>query len=278
MRLHAAAKRFDDTLAADAYNPSVTFMCQFEAMSFSKIDGVAIRKRQISVEPSTLVPPRGAITIHGETYLVGHAAPDYWRNKVIRKTLVIQGADGVSAILSIADALGNLPGASAYASAVFSKYGTDERADSHFRPQYQLFFAGCEHIESGQLVHLNADWFLVKEAYLSTSGLVIALANRVDGSVFETGLRSVNDYDPLTDTYASTTVGLNVFRVIWTEDFAYATLAQETYVRGDQTMHVLKSAWPDVKPSDSMTLSDGRWRVLAVEDKGLTFALHMRRD
>ena len=90
MNLYNAAKRFNTQLAADAYTGG-TFMCQFEPMSFSKIDGVSIEKRQISVEPTVAIPPRGAITIEGKTYLVGHGAPDFWQGDPIRITLIIQG-------------------------------------------------------------------------------------------------------------------------------------------------------------------------------------------
>ena len=41
MNLYNAAKRFNTQLAADAYTGG-TFMCQFEPMSFSKVDGVSI--------------------------------------------------------------------------------------------------------------------------------------------------------------------------------------------------------------------------------------------
>ena len=56
MNLYNAAKRFNTQLAADAYTGD-TFMCQFEPMSFSKIDGVSIEKRQLSVEPTVAIPP-----------------------------------------------------------------------------------------------------------------------------------------------------------------------------------------------------------------------------
>ena len=46
MNLYSAAKRFNTQLAADAYTGG-TFMCQFEPMSFSKVDGVSILKRSI---------------------------------------------------------------------------------------------------------------------------------------------------------------------------------------------------------------------------------------
>ena len=278
MRLHAAANRFNSTQASDAYNPSIKFMCQFEAMNFSKIDGVAVRKRQISVAPDVVVPARGAIAIDGEVYLAGHAAPDYWDNTVIRQTLILQGADGVSAILTMAEALGNLPGVSAYAATVFMKYGTDERTSSEFFPQYQVFLGGAEMIAAGYLVHLDDRWFHIKEAYQSASGLIIALGNKFDSSIFEVATIATKTYAPVTDTYTSVTTTAKILRFRRAESFDRVTTAQENNEQGDETIHVLKSAWPLFKQSDTLVLSDGPWRVLAVEDKGLTMSLHTRRD
>jgi hypothetical protein len=247
-------------------------------MNFSKIDGVAVRKRQISISPDVVVPARGTITINGETFLAGHAAPDYWDNTVIRQTLIIQGADGVSAILTLAEALGVSPGVSAYAATVFSKYGTDERTSSEFFPQYQIFFAGSETVAAGYLVHLDDRWFHIKEAYHSASGLIIALGNKFDSSSFEIATITTKNYAPVSDTYTGPSTTAKVLRFRRAESFDRVTTAQENNEQGDETVHVLKSAWPLVKQSDTLTLSDGPWRVLAVEDKGLTMSLHTRRD
>lgn len=278
MRLSRAANRFNDMIAADAYAPTTTtFPVQFEALSFSKIDGVAIKKRQISIAPDIVIPNRGAITIDGQVYLVGHTAPDYWKGRMIRQTVIIQGADGLAVVSSITEALGNSPGVSAYAASAFSKYNTDMRESSAYHPEYQLFFAGSESLSEGTLVSLNGDWFLVKEAYHSTSGLLVGLADKLPGTVFETVTVNSNTYDPVLDAYTTSAASAKVMRVRWKESFEYLTAAQEDYVRGDETVFVLQSAF-DAKPSDTLALSDGDWRVISVVDQGAVLALHARRD
>ena len=279
MKLSNAAKMGDTQAALDAYNPSSgVFFVGLEPLSFSKIDGVAVKKRAMSVAPGVTMPLRGAVTIDGQTYLVGHGAPDYWHGSLIRTTYVMQGADGVSAILTVAEALGNLPGVAAYAATVFMKYAVDERTSSEFFPQYQVFLGGAETIAAGYLVHLDDRWFHIKEAYHSASGLIIALGNKFDNSIFETATITTKTYSPVTDTYASATTTAKILRFRRAESFDRVTTAQENNEQGDETVHVLKSAWPLVKQSDTLTLSDGPWRVLAVEDKGLTMSLHTRRD
>ena len=277
MRLSRAANRFNDMLAADAYAPTVTFLVQFEPVSYSKLDGVQVRKRSTSIAPDVVIPARGVIAIDGQNYLVGHTAPDYWKGLVIRRTVVIQGADGLAVVSSITEALGNSPGVLAYASAAFSKYNTDMRESSAYHPEYQLFFAGSESLSEGTLVSLNGDWFLVKEAYHSTSGLLVGLADKLPGTVFETVTVNSNTYDPVLDAYTTSAASAKVMRVRWKESFEYLTAAQEDYVRGDETVFVLQSAF-DAKPSDTLTLSDGDWRVISVVDQGAVLALHARRD
>ena len=277
MRLSRAANRFNDMIAADAYAPTATFLVQFEPVSYSKLDGVQVRKRSTSIAPDVVIPARGVIAIDGQNYLVGHTAPDYWKGRVIRRTVVIQGADGLAVVSSITEALGNSPGVSAYASAAFSKYNTDMRESSAYHPEYQLFFAGSESLSEGTLVSLNGDWFLVKEAYHSTSGLLVGLADKLPGTVFETVTVNSNTYDPVLDAYTTSAASAKVMRVRWKESFEYLTAAQEDYVRGDETVFVLQSAF-DAKPSDTLTLSDGDWRVISVVDQGAVLALHARRD
>lgn len=274
MNLYNAAKRFNTQLASDAYNPATTFLCQYEPMSFSKIEGVQIFKRQISVEPTVTVPPRGAITIEGKTYLVGYGAPDFWQGDPIRITLIIQGADGLASLNSIANELDSVAPTTAYAALVFSKYMPEANDNSRYPPQYQVFFGGSESAPADSLVHLDSRWFLVKQSYLSTSGLRVALANELEEPTFETISFGSKTYDPITDTSGTSASTVKILRVKWSEHFTYLSQGSENYQRGDQQIFVPKTVTP--KPSDTLTLSDGVWRVLSVQNEA-TWSCHARR-
>lgn len=274
MRLYDAARRFDNLVATDAYDPGTTFLCQYEPMSFSKIDGVSIFKRTVSVAPTVAIPPRGAITIEGKTYLVGHGAPDFWQGDPIRITLIIQGADGLASLNSIANELVGTAPATAYAALVFSKYMPDSDNNSKYPPQYQVFLSGTEDAPSDSLIHLNSRWFLVKQSYLSTSGLRVALANELEEPTFETISFGSKTYDPITDTSGTSASTVKILRVKWSEHFTYLSQGSENYQRGDQQIFVPKTVTP--KPSDTLTLSDGVWRVLSVQNEA-TWSCHARR-
>ena len=182
MRLLDAARRFDKTTATDAYS-ATTFKCQFEVLAYSKIDGVAVKKRQISTASSVTIPARRVVTIHGQTYLVGHGAPDFWNDDTIRLNYVVQGADGLANLTTIADELAGTAPGTAYAALAFAKYLPDAEDSSKYPPQYQVFLSGTESAPADSLIYLNSVWYLVKESYVSTSGLRVSLANVVDLSL-----------------------------------------------------------------------------------------------
>ena len=260
MKLQSAARMGDTVVASDAYG-TAQVMVQYDPMSFAKIDGVSVRKRQISAAPSVAMPARGVITIDGQKYLVGHGAPDYWRGKAIRVSYVIQGADGLANLQTIGQALDGIIPVTAYAAVVFAKYLPDANDSSRMPPQYQVFLAGAEEAP--------------EQSYISTSGLRVALANIVDEPCFETVSFANRVYDPVSDSYTSAGTSIKIFRIKWSESFTYLSKASEGFERGDIQVFMLKSSTP--KPSDLLTLSDGSWRILAVQDMGTTWRCHARR-
>jgi hypothetical protein len=274
MRLYDASRMGDTQTVTDAYG-SASFLAQFEPMSYTKIDGVNIQKRSISVAPTVSLPARGCLSIDGQVYLFGKTAPDYWKGSVIRRNVIIQGATGLATINSVAGELaGTLP-VSAYAALAFSKYMPEANDNSRYPPQYQVFFSGTESVPSDSVIHLDNKWYLTKQSYLSTSGLRVALANELDGVVFDEVPYSTVTYNPLTDTSSSVVTTVKVFRVKWSEHFTYLSTGTTTYERGDQQVLILKATV--AKPSDKITLSDGVWRVLSVQDEGLVWSCHVRR-
>lgn len=276
MRLARAARRFDTVSVADAYNPlAPAVLCQYEPMSFAKIDGVSITKRQVSTAPEVVMPARGALLIGGKIYITGHGAPDYWKGAPIRTNYVIQGVDGLAELTSIAAALAGIAPHTAYAALVFSKYMPDANDSSKYPPQYQVFLAGCEDAPADSLISLSGVWYLVKESYISTSGLRVTLVNEVAGPAFETALFSSNTYDPVRDERTPVSGSVPVFRIKWSEHFSYMSQASETFQRGDEQVFMLKSV--TAKPQDTLALSDGVWRILSVRDEGVQWCCHVRR-
>lgn len=276
MRLAKAARFGDKTPATDAYG-TASFLCQIEPLSLFKIDGVAVRKRSMSCAPDVAMPARGVITIDGEQYLVGTGTPDFWKGQPIRRNYVLQGADGLAKLTTIAGELGSSAGTNAYAAKVFNRYLPESADSSKYPPQYQIFLAGGEDAPADSLILLDGDWFLVKESYVSTSGLRIAMSNLLDEPVFETALFANQEYDPVTDTYGGTSAPVKAFRVKWTEHYEYLSKASIKFETGDLQVFIRQADMPNVGSPDAITLSDGLWRVLSVVQEGLLWSIHVRR-
>ena len=274
MRL-ARAARFGDTVTAqDAYGTD-TFKCQLAPLDMFRVEGVRIKVKQLSTGPDVVMPARGAVRIDTQVYIISHGSPDFWKGDCVRRNYVTQAADGLATIISIADALADAAGTQAYAAAEFSRYLPEAGDSSKLPPQYEMFLAETESVPADTLISLNSKWYLVKESYQSASGVRVALANILDEPLFETVTFGSRTYDPITDTNTGSPATVKIMRVKWTEHYTYLSIGSETYERGDQQVFMPKSVSP--KASDTLTLSDGTWRVLAVQNEDTRWSCHVRR-
>lgn len=276
MLLADVAKWADNTVAADAYNPATTLRLQLSPLDLYKIDGTAVRRRQASAAPAVNMPARRTLNIDGEIFLVGESSPDMWMGSRIRNNYVLQGADFLADIYTVAQALANSSPSQAWAALNFNKNMTDERANSDYHSQYNIYFANGEMLLAGNLIHADNRWFLVRQAYTSVSGLVVTLANQIDDPVFETVTFASRTYVPATDGYTQSTSSVKVMRLRWAEWFDYLSMGTEKFQSGDMQVFILKSA-ATPKSGDTLTLSDGAWQVLNAVDDGLIWTCHVRR-
>lgn len=280
MRLRDVAGFFDKTLAKDAYNPLTRFLCQLEPFDYVKIDGASVKRRVMSTVPGVNIPARGVIDIGGQRYLVGDSSQDHWEGGPVRNRYVLQGADSLATVTTIEETLGGTTGTSAYVSVEFNKYATDERDSSTYHPQYHIYFSGSEAVSDGDIITITAygitRYYLVRNANRTMAGLVDALSNHLEDPVIDAAGFSHKTYDPITDTYTDASSSVRCLRVRWQDHFRYLTQSSTSYERGDIQLLVPTSVTPEA--GDTVTLSDGVWRVLSVVSGAGYWSLHMRRS
>lgn len=278
MRLRKAAARFDDSVLYDAYSAEYVGKGQLEPTDYYKLDGASVRRRIISVAPDTVLPTRRAVRLGADVYLIGEPSTDEWKGSPIRVKYALHQTPGMATVRTIEQALSNHPGTSMYASRMWNKDVPDQKESSDYFNDYHIFVSFTETVRAYDIIWIDGQWHICHAIHPSLAGFTDAVSHEILGTVFETIMVSSRVYQPVTDTFVETpTAAVKILRLRWQEKYEYLTLAQEDYVRGDETVMVLASAWA-ARPNDTFTLSDGRWRVLSVREQGAVLALHARRD
>lgn len=278
MRLHNAASHFDDSELYDAYANNLIGRGQLDPTDIFKLDGASVRRRVISVAPGLSLPTRRAVRLGADVYLMGEPSTDEWKGTPIRTKYVLHQTPGMATVKTLAEALADAAGITMYASREWNKDVADLKTSSDYFNDYHIFVANTETAAQGLLIFIDDQWHYCHAVHPSLSGFTDLVSHEIIGPVFETAQVMGRGYDPVTDTYSGGDTPVKTLRMRWQERFEYLTLAQEEYVRGDETVVILKSVFPNLKPSDKLTLSDGVWRVLAVRDDGATLTAHARRD
>lgn len=275
MKLKSVSKFFDKTKAVDAYNSRYSFKCQVEPLDMYRTEGTRIKIRNMSTAPEVVIPARRVIKIDDQAYIVSDSSLDHWSGEAIRSRYVLQGADHVVEIRTIAQVLEDVPGVQAVASIDFNKYGTDERDSSRYHPQYHIYF-GKEAVEEDYVVHTTSSNYLVKNSYLTPAGIVDALANELDDPVVQVTVSTGRSYNPVTDSYTATTASVRAVLVRWQEYFEYLTQGSTKYERGDAQLFVLPAV--QAKAGDIVSIGSEDFKVLSYLDKGGYRSLHIRRE
>ena len=273
MKLKSVSKFFDKTKAVDAYNSRYSFKCQVEPLDMYRTEGTRIKIRNMSTAPEVIIPARRAIKIDSQAYLVSDSSADHWAGDAIRSRYVLQGADYVVEIRTIAQVLADAPGVQAWASIDFNKYSTDERDSADYHPQYHIFLgegAANEH----SIIHTTERTYLVKNSYKTPSGLYDAICNELDDPVIDAVTFRSRTYIPITDSFTESSSTIRCIRIRWQDKFTYLSQGSEKFERGDIQVLVPSSVTP--KAADVVELSDGTWRVLSVVSYTGHKALHLR--
>lgn len=276
MRLHNAAAYFDKTICTEAYAASSSFLGQLDLFDDSRRDGATVKRRIFSVAPSVAMPARGAFTAAGKTWIVGAYAPDDFKGTEIRRKYVVQQSDGLATVKTMAQALSAAAGTSAHASMIWIKEGKELDTSALMFDAVNIIFAQGEPAVEKALVNLGGRWYLVRAAYTSAAGFLTAVADELPEPVLETITLGVRTYVPATDTYTTANSSVSLIRIRWQSHFDYLTQGSTDYERGDLQGMMLKTA-ATPKAGDTLTLSDGKWNVLAVTDEAPVWGLHLRR-
>lgn len=282
MRLSSAARYFDNMPCTDAYSGGETFYGQLDLYDDSKRDGTTVVRRVLSVDAAVTMPARRAVTIHDETYVVGGIHKDSFRGEVIRQKYIVHRCDGLANVTTFDQAIRGLTGTEMYAGRLWVKDLKELEASSHLTSFMNIYAAPTETIAVGSVVSLGDRLHLVRNAFVSAAGFLVAEADQLTddcvAAVTYTS-KSAGVYDPANDTVAGTSSAVTGIWHRWQDDYVYERMSQKEFLRGDIVMHVSKTSVATAVPGDRLTFDGTSWLVLSARDDGAgAWALHCRRD
>lgn len=276
MKLRQASRYFDRSKFTDAYDEKVRLRAQLDPLDYYKIDGATVKRRVMSTDPSVTMPLRHTLRIDDQVFITGDVAVDYWLGKPVRHRYVLQGADDLAVLRTIAEVLADASGTEAYTSKVWSKYETDSRVSSDYINEYHLYFAAGEPLLERQIILCDEAWYFVRGVHQAQSGLLDCITHRLPADPREDVEFHTRSYDPVTDVTASVTTTVASVTLRWQDDFQYLSLGSTDYERGDAQVWVLASAVPAPKSGDLVELAGKPHRVLSTRVEGTCHSLHVR--
>lgn len=190
MNLHNAAKRFDKTVCADAYNPANTFLGQLDLFDDSKRDGATVDRRILSVASDVVIPSRRTLTVEGSTWMVGQKNIDSFRGSPIRHKYILHECEQIGLLRTPKQFLA-AGGLAVYASTLWVKDNKEGDTSSGLYTFVNAYFAKGEPVDVGLLLTLGTETYRIRNVYPSAAGLQVGEANITSTSSFRQSLRSV---------------------------------------------------------------------------------------
>jgi hypothetical protein len=276
MKLSDAARYFDTLAFYDGYSSALLGKCQLDLFNDGTRDSANAARRILSLQPELTPPARRVISFDGAQWLVGNPSSDYFYGAPLRVKYPIHRAEGLATVKTVAQALANATGITAYMAKVWVKGSKELEESSDVIGVLELVAAASEVLAVRTLIQLSGAWYIVRSVYQSSAGFAKAICDQLVDPVFETASQGGRTYDPVTDSYTSTATTLSVIRIRWQSHFEYLSENSEDFKPGDeQAFLLLSAATPEA--GDTLTLSDGVFQVLRVVNEGSFASLHLRK-
>lgn len=267
MRLARAANYFNDMPCTDAYEGTFAFQGQLGLYDDTKRDSETAQRRVISVSPDITVPARRVVAAAGTHYIIGHGAPDYFKDSVVRVGLVAHEATSLATVYSLAQFCEGVGGVEAWAGRTWLKNTSFTEQSSQLNPQHHLAFSRTEQVNQNYVVVFENAKYLVRTRTVGPSGVQIALCDEMPEPVVETATTlSGQSWDPVAEVQVGTRVDLRVVRMRWQSLFAYNNHLAPTFGPGDIQLAISQTLI-NAAPGMEMTLSDGVWKLASADSE-----------
>lgn len=291
MKLSKIARKFDNLLVADAYNPLSTFKGQLLDSSPTLRDALTNERRTLSLDPNLNIFSRRTVIFNSSVWMCGVEAVDYYQGNPIRKEILLTMADGLASVVSTTQALSSLPGNSVYASRIWIKTISEIETNSNTPNRYDIYFAKGETLEIGSFIYLNNTWHIIRSTHDTPSGYNVAVTEEMPRQLVVDVEYGSKVYNPITDSYGASAGG-GIVRAIplrWQTHYYYTQEATEKFNLGDIVLQVSKTSVPNPAVGHEITIpklaigfstrtTNVIFRVVHILDQQDYWSLHLSHD
>ncbi len=276
MDLKKISRKYDNDPLYDAYTGDYLYDGQFATYDGSQLDGSFIRRRTVSMSPDFAMPPRRVVRLFDENWILSDPIVDGFKGRRIRQTMSARKVHGLYDILSAAElTLGTVTPRQAYSFKRWTK-ATGDAGTSDLEPYFEFSFSLTEASVRGKFIVSGDSIWHVRMDTEVAEGFLLAEADEILSA--ESGERVTVDkpgaMDPVTlqESAGTSYPGVLVERYNF---YRRLDQAQALNYPGDKTLVMAKSSDPD--PTGFVRIAGHQWNILAMQDLGDGFGLHVRR-
>jgi hypothetical protein len=267
---------FDRDKVFDAYTGALLFKAQTSSFDDSSATGATARRRVMSVSAGISSPARHAVTINGETWVVGDSNSDGFMGTIVRKNFALKKSTGLMKLLTPAQACLSAAGLDIHTHKQYFKDTDNRVTDSGLDPFWLNHCALNEAVSTGSFFLEGALLLRVRNNYKIQEGYIIAECDQLEPNALQAAVfTSTGTYNVVTDTLGTSNISTTVIQTDVPKFYKFRTIAEDPQQPGDRTVFVAKSA---VTPAVStrFTMLGSSWRVLSVNSELDSWALHVR--
>lgn len=275
MDFRDVASFFDDDPVYDAYSGALLFYCHTTPHDDQTSSGATARRRTMTTVDETVAPPRGAVRVHDDFWLVSDSNPDGFRGENVRRSYSLKKSTGLMTSLSTAEAVRGLAGTDLHAHKDYFRDMQNPRAESDWDTMWNVFCARGEPVTKGRFLRQGSTLLRVRNIYESVDGYLIAEADQLDFDAPQSATFSTGTVDLVTDTVTNTTTVVPVLQTDPQKYYQFRTQTESALQPGDRTVFVAKI---DLAPKigGQFRMLDADWRVLSKVSEGDAWALLVR--
>lgn len=267
---------FNNDPVYDAYTGTFLFYGHSKAQNDRLSAGATTRRRSLTTEPAAVMPPRGVVSMLGDSWLAGTSNVDGFQGDAVRRIWSLKKSTGLMEIVSPAQACTGAAGYTLHVQKEMSNNEGNTGSFSDWDSLWDLYLAAGETAARGQFMREGATLYRIRNAYSDIEGFLILEADQFEADARQQAtFTTTGTPDLVTDRQSPISITLPVVQTDSMKFYRYRTQTEADSKPGDRVVFVA-SASIAPQPNSQLTMLGSTWRVLTSIIEGDARVLRVR--